>query len=429
MDVEVYRLTDDLPVPDFRAFGRPAEPVTLPVGTYWIPMAQARKHWVQSMLNEDTYIPHDVTYDVTGWSNPLLMNVPGGFSASDLEPAGELAAPQDEPSWPLEVSDPPSVALFDGPGNTALESAGAVDWLLTEVWGLPFTWVTGSDVAAGALADHDVLMMPDAYAQSSLQALGAKGKKAIVRWVNGGGRLIAWEGSAEVATRIGASTAVLQIAHTNMPGSLVRAELDETSPLAAGVGPFAWAMFEDDPMMAPGRGEAAVAFPEATSEDFFVSGLDEGAGQLGGTAAVVDEAVGTGRSIVFSFDPVFRGWADGTERLLWNAIFGPDPFAGAAARAGSAARAEDERTARAAALRLPQLSTPFRLTVAPADAPVTADVLAELGGRWVRRRAVGGTLFLIANPGELSAEEHPFAATLARTLEQAGVQVRSLSLR
>ena len=33
-------------------------------------MAQARKHWVQSMLNEDTYIPHDVTYDVTGWSNP-----------------------------------------------------------------------------------------------------------------------------------------------------------------------------------------------------------------------------------------------------------------------------------------------------------------------------------------------------------------------
>ena len=41
------------------------------------------------MLNEDTYIPHDVTYDVTGWSNPLLMNVPGGFTASNLDPVGE----------------------------------------------------------------------------------------------------------------------------------------------------------------------------------------------------------------------------------------------------------------------------------------------------------------------------------------------------
>ncbi len=170
--------------------------------------------------------------------------------------------------------------------------------------------------------------MPDGYANYALQALGAKGKKALVAWVNDGGHLIAWEGSAEVATRIGASTAVLQMAHTNMPGSLVRIALDETSPLADGVGPFAWAMFEDDPVMAPGRGEEAAVFPDASSEDFFVSGLDSGAEQLGGTSAVVDEAVGKGRATVFTFDPVFRGWADGTQRILWNAIAGPDPFPG-----------------------------------------------------------------------------------------------------
>ena len=28
---------------------------TLPAGTYWVPMAQAQKHWVQAMLHEDTY--------------------------------------------------------------------------------------------------------------------------------------------------------------------------------------------------------------------------------------------------------------------------------------------------------------------------------------------------------------------------------------
>ena len=41
-------------------------------------MAQAQKHWVQAMLNEDTYTPFPYFYDVTGWSNPLLFNLRGG---------------------------------------------------------------------------------------------------------------------------------------------------------------------------------------------------------------------------------------------------------------------------------------------------------------------------------------------------------------
>jgi hypothetical protein len=334
-----------------------------------------------------------------------------------------------EPAWPFDTSGAPSVAVFEGPGTTALESRGAVRWLFTEVWDLPFETITAGDVVAGALADTDVLVMPDSYANSTLQALGAKGKKALVAWVNGGGRLIAWEGSAEVATRIGASTAVLQMAHTNMPGSLVRIAMDETGPLAEGVGPFAWAMFEDDPMMAPGRGTEAAVFPDASSEDFFVSGLDSGATQLGGTSAVLDEAVGGGRATIFTFDPVFRGWTDGTQRILWNAIMGPDPFPGAAARAGSPARADEERAARAAALRLPQVAAPFRLTVAPGDAGATTRVLTALGATWVRSHAPGGVLFLIANPRELSAEEHPFVSRLPEALAAQGVVVRSLSLR
>jgi hypothetical protein len=435
MDVELFRLTEELTVPDFRAYGRAPASTTLPAGTYWIPLAQARKHWVQSMLNEDTYIPHDVTYDVTGWSNPLLMNVPGGFTASDLDPVGAPVESLNEPAWPFDASGAPSVALFEGPGTTALESRGAVRWLFAEVWGLPFGLdadehlISGGEVAAGSLSDYDVLVMPDGYPNYALQALGAKGKKALVSWVNAGGHVIAWEGSAEVATRIGASTAVLQMAHTNMPGSLVRMALDETSPLADGVGPFAWAMFEDDPVMFPGRGEPTAVFPDASSEDFFVSGLDSGADQLGGTSAIVDEAVGAGRATVLSFDPVFRGWADGTQRILWNAIVGSDPFPEIAARAGSSARLEDEREARAAALRLPQIASPFRLTVAGRDARATAEVLTQLGARWIRVRVAEGVLFLIANPRELSAEEHPFVATLAGTLADRGVVVRSLSLR
>ena len=131
-------------MPDFRAYGRARDEHVLPAGTYWIPLAQARKHWVQSMLNEDTYIPHDVTYDVTGWSNPLLMNVPGGFTASDLDPVGVPVDPLAEPAWPFDASGAPSVAVFEGPGATALESRGAVRWLFSEVWDLPFDTVTAA---------------------------------------------------------------------------------------------------------------------------------------------------------------------------------------------------------------------------------------------------------------------------------------------
>src|SRR5215216_3310305 len=73
MDVEVRRLTAPLAVPDFRAYGRAAAATTLPAGTYWIPMAQRQKHWVQSMLNESTYTPVGYAYDIVGWSNPLLF--------------------------------------------------------------------------------------------------------------------------------------------------------------------------------------------------------------------------------------------------------------------------------------------------------------------------------------------------------------------
>ena len=429
MDVDVFRLTDELTVNDFRAYGRPAASTVLPVGTYWIPLAQPQKHWIQSMLNEDTYIPHDVTYDVTGWSNPLLMNVPGGFSASNLSPTATLVDPTNERSWPFDASDAPSVAVFEGPGATALESRGAVRWLFDQVWGLDFDLVTTAQIRQGALDDHDVLVMPDGYPNYAINGLGAKGKKALVAWTNAGGHVIAWEGSAEVVTRSGVSTAVLQTSHTNMPGSLVRVALDENSPLAEGVGAFAWAMFEDGYVMGSGAGEAAVSYPAASSQDFFVSGLDVGAEQLGGTAAVVDEAVGQGRATVFNFDPVFRGWTDGTQRILWNAIAGEDAFPGAAARAGSAARAEDERVARAAALRLPQVPAPFRLTVAVDDAEATERALTDLGARWIRTSGARGALFLIANPRELSAEEHPFVATLPNTLRDRGIVVRSLSLR
>ena len=97
MDVEVNQLTAPLAVSDYKPYGRARQAVTLPAGTYWIPMAQMQKHWVQAMLNEDTYTPFPYFYDVTGWSQPLLFNVQGGSSGLELSPAASPAPELGDP--------------------------------------------------------------------------------------------------------------------------------------------------------------------------------------------------------------------------------------------------------------------------------------------------------------------------------------------
>jgi len=326
MDVDVYQLTAPLEVPDFKPYFRPREATTWPVGTYWIPMAQGQKQWIQAMLHEDPYIGFSITYDVSAWSNPLLMNVPGGSSGQVLTPQAAVLSLQPEPPAPPLPAEVPNVAIFEYENSTSsYESAGWLRWLFTQRWNLPSTTVTPSDVATGALEGVDVLVVPNMYVPTINQVLGKAGKRALIDWVNEGGRYVGYRGGAELATRYGISTAQLQQPNTVIPGSLIRVQLDQSSPLADGVGDFAWVMYENDRILNPVGGMAPVTYPAFGSPDFAVSDLPTGADRLGGTAAVVDEPMGSGRTIVFSVDPNFRAWTEGTQQILWNAILGPNP--------------------------------------------------------------------------------------------------------
>jgi Zinc carboxypeptidase len=70
-----------------------AATTTLPAGTYWVSMAQGTKHWIQALLNDDSYVPIRFFSDVTAWSNPLLMGVEGGAVETRTAPAGLEPAP------------------------------------------------------------------------------------------------------------------------------------------------------------------------------------------------------------------------------------------------------------------------------------------------------------------------------------------------
>jgi hypothetical protein len=384
------------------------------------------------MLNEDSWIPFDVTYDVTAWSNPLLMNLDGGWTGQDVDPVGEPVAQQAPPAPPALPADKPSIGLFQIPGSTrGFEAAGQARYLFDKVWGLvkdtDYHDVTASDITAG-LAGIDVLVIPDGYANYGVQALGAKGKRALRDWVNAGGRLVAWQGGVEVAVKAGVSTVKLAASHTDAPGTLIRVSLDDSSPLAAGIGDRDWVMYQDDSTMQPGLGTSVASFPAAGQPDYATSGLTIGVDGLAGTSALVDEGVGQGRAVLFSVDPNFRAWTQGTQRLLWNAIFGQDPAgAGLAPAAGSRQRAAAEKAAADAVAMVPDLGSAIRIRVASADAAATAKVLQRRGREMVRLDLGADTLFLVANRADLSAEEDPSFALILGDLDKAGVVLRAAS--
>ncbi|HEX9823754.1 MAG TPA: M14 family zinc carboxypeptidase, partial [Actinomycetota bacterium] len=122
MDVEVYRVRRPLKVKGFQAYGREPQARRVGRGWYWVPMDQPQKRWIQAMLGEESYVPFPYFYDVTAWSNPLLMNIPAGFTGKDVEPVARRVRAAPGGSLPKRPRDRSWVSF---PGDTARSVAAA----------------------------------------------------------------------------------------------------------------------------------------------------------------------------------------------------------------------------------------------------------------------------------------------------------------
>ena len=395
MDVDVYQLTAPLQVDDYRPYARAERQVTLPVGTYWVPMAQAQKHWVEAMLGEDSYVPFPYFYDVTAWSLPLLGDVHGGYSGEVLDPQAELAGRVGEPDAPQPPADAPAIGLWHM-SPVYDQSPGWLRWLLDKRWQLPYRSVETEDIRAGGLAGVDVLMVPDGYAKAVIRRLGERGARQLRSWLADGGRLVAWQGGARLAAKLALTTAHLRKPTSDVPGSLFHVRVDPGSPLSTGVGRESWMFYEYDWVMTETDPDAApVSYPDPSSPLWSVSGFARGARELGGTAVVVDEAYDDGRVVLFAGEPNFRGFTEGTQSILWNAVVGPDPV-----QLATGTPAQRQRAAETAS-RLTELRGSLVVTVRPDAAAEAGAVLAAAGidGSSVRRVPAGeATRFVVRVP-------------------------------
>jgi len=328
MDVDVYRLDSPVDVPFLRSYEGAAAPQTIPAGAYWVPMAQAQKHWIQAMMNRDTYVPVRRTYDVTGWSLPLMFGVAGGSSGAVLSPTATLAAPVPQDPGVPPPADPPSIGLLElTHGVYSFEATGWVRYLLDKVWHVPYRTIRSDDVRNGALDGIDELVVAGGGVREGLKRLRPAGVRELTSWVQGGGRLLGWRyGGGLLASRIGLIDARIKNASTGIEGALIRIRFDPSSPLVAGTSLNQWIMFDgDDVVTRAPHATWAAHYPPRSNLD--VSGYAPGPGQrmIAGTAAVIDQPVGAGRAIVLPFDPNFRLYTVGMQRVIWNALFGPDP--------------------------------------------------------------------------------------------------------
>jgi hypothetical protein len=107
----------------------------------------------------------------------------------------------------------------------------------------------------------------------------------------------------------------------DIPGALLRVNLDTTHPLAFGMNDRIAVIDDTAPILElSAKGENPGYFGK---DNLKVSGFitPENEKKVTNTAYMIRERVGRGSVVMFADTPVFRGFSDGTTRLLLNAIF------------------------------------------------------------------------------------------------------------
>lgn len=227
-------------------------------------------------------------------------------------------------------------------------------------YGIPFKLLRPADIETTDLEKNfDLVIIPDedksvlvegkfsrqneqyfaAYPPEYLKGMGKKGQEKLLKFINNGGKAIAWSDATELFAGFQSYTIddktneqfefpVRNVAEQaqksgfKCPGSLLRIELIKhpiTYGLAGEIGVFhrdntifkTWQPAFDVDRRVIGT------FPE---KDILLSGYTENEEKIGNASSIVWLKKGKGQVVLFSFSPQFRASTPGTYKLLFNSI-------------------------------------------------------------------------------------------------------------
>jgi hypothetical protein len=158
--------------------------------------------------------------------------------------------------------------------------------------------------------------------------IGLAGLLKLERFVADGGTLIAFDQAAELAIRYFPLPVRNALATASprfeCPGSLLRATIDTTHPLAAGMPQQAYVFstggraFEST---LAGDESAMRAVARYAAGELLASGWVAGEAAARGKPLLVEVRHGKGRVLLYGFRPQFRGQTFGTFKLVLNAVY------------------------------------------------------------------------------------------------------------
>ena len=253
--------------------------------------------------------------------------------------------------------------------------------------------------------------------------LGPKGRENLKAWVQDGGRYVGWLDGGVLASALGISGTVYGDggdAGVSTPGSLFRVRVNDGSPLAAGVGPFAWAL-DDARYVLPSSGAGAdvpLRYPGCELVGLLrlrPGRRCRGARRPPGGDGRARRPRPRGRVRLRPELPRVRG-RDG-EAPAQRGLRGRPGHGARAARPGRAPGGASAGDAR----RLTVAKTLRRVVRARGEG--AAARCARLGAAYRVPRARKRVQFVIDNPGGAQGDEHPYARQLGVALRAAKVPV------
>ena len=231
----------------------------------------------------------------------------------------------------------PRIAVFK-PWTASMDE-GWTRWLL-ERYEIDFINITPAEIVAGNLEKRfDVVLLVDMSSREILEGhargsvppryaggIGARGVRALDRFVRAGGTLVALNRGAMFAVEqlhLAVENVVADEERTDffLGGSLVEMEIDPSHPVMTGMAPRAAVFVDRSPVFGIGADfEGAVLAKYPASGSPLLSGYLLGEERLQGWASALDVHHGDGHVILLGMRPQWRGQPFGTFKLLFGAL-------------------------------------------------------------------------------------------------------------